>query len=71
MVINAVSYNLALEITAYLFIIINRSINNKQSMWWQQLCKCTEGLPYIVNILEEIKMIRFYIEDNTCCRMEA
>ena len=51
--------------------IADFTIDNQGAVCGQKLGKTAEGSPNVVDILKEIKMVFFYIKDNTDFREKA
>ena len=56
-----VSYHIAGKSALYLGIIFNISVDDKRAVVWEESRKLMEGMTDILQVLEEIKMVFFYI----------
>ncbi len=46
-------------------------IDDQSTVSREKLCKFAEGMTDVINILEEIQMIRIHVQDHTDLREEA
>ena len=54
-------HHLARQPAADLLIVFDITVNDQKSLFIQLLCKQAEGMTDIIQILEEIQMVCFYI----------
>ena len=63
--------DVAVQIFYHMFVIFHIAIDDEQSVIWQDLCECLEGICDLLNAAEEIKMVRVHIQDDTDIWMEC
>ena len=69
--LKTVSKNMTWKITGNSFIFRCVSIDDQGAVSRKKFCKLPEGMADIVNILEEIQMVRIHVQDDTDFREEA